>query len=71
VTGTGGPDRDGRVSLLDAFLLLASRPECIHNLNGPCRECERGLNLAEARLWREELRALGIEPDTGESGEVE
>ena len=46
--------------VLDALLLLAARPQCEHNLNGPCRVCGRGLTLAEAAKWQDELAALGL-----------
>lgn len=41
--------------------LLASRPECVHGLNGPCTECGPSLPLAQAAEWQEELRDRGID----------
>jgi hypothetical protein len=37
---------------------LAARPECIHHLNGPCRECGPSLNADEARAFAAELAQL-------------
>jgi hypothetical protein len=44
--------------LLAALRILAARPECVHGLNGPCRECGPSLSLDEAIAWQQELRDL-------------
>jgi hypothetical protein len=39
---------------------LARRPECVHGLNGPCRECGPSLAPPEALDWQRELADLGV-----------
>jgi len=44
--------------MIELANLLASRPQCEHNLNGPCKQCGRGLTTNETRRWQHELSLL-------------
>ncbi len=49
------------MNIIEALLLLAERPECEHNLNGPCRVCGPAASIEETLRWRAEMRDLGVE----------
>jgi len=49
---------DSGVGFREAIEALAARPQCEHNLNGPCTECGPSLNLEEALAWQREVRGV-------------
>jgi hypothetical protein len=52
------------MDFFEMLKVLSRRPECEHNLNGPCKVCGPGLTLAETGRWQGELEDLGVaEPD--------
>ncbi len=46
------------MNLFELVDLLADRPQCEHNLNGPCKQCGRGLTVEETVRWQHELSRL-------------
>jgi hypothetical protein len=59
----------GEMGFMEMFRILGSRPQCEHNLNGPCRECGRGMTLAEEFAWQRELEELGTRSDDDNGSE--
>lgn len=58
------------MNLIEMMLLLADRPECVHNLNGPCRTCGPSMSIEETLRWRAQMRDLGVQgPDDDEKPE--
>jgi len=62
VRGKDGPHRRAlRINLIEHLWLLGDRPECEHNLNGPCRVCGPAASIEETLRWRAEMRDLGVQ----------
>lgn len=53
------------MNLVGLVNLLADRPQCEHNLNGPCKQCGRGLTVEETPRWKHETSRLQTEPEEG------
>jgi hypothetical protein len=49
------------MNLIEILNLLADRPQCEHNLNGPCRICGPGLTVEETLRWKAEMQQLGVD----------